>query len=215
MAEFTTRISDLPDNITMQTMHSPAQNPLQSQATQNSRSDESGAPIYLPMNVHPNPYGGSNEPTNSVMPIPRPENVATTYTLPSRDIPRNTDRYTQDEEIQANYIPKPSSRAVETDYIKDFEEKNDKERAMKNALKKGKSKMEMIWNELQIPLFISLLFFVFQLPLLQVLTSKYLGFLAIYDVDGNMNTRGLLTKSALFGLFYYLFIHAMEYLNEV
>ena len=68
----TTRISDLPENVKMTT----------NEIVQNTS--------YSPMNMHPYPYGNSNNP--NVMPLPQDKTNSyippnETHTLPSRDIP--------------------------------------------------------------------------------------------------------------------------------
>ena len=57
--------------------------------------------------------------------------------------------------------------------------------------------MDMLLTEIQIPLFIAILYFVFQLPVINSLLLKYFSFLAIYDIDGNFNLIGLILKSIL------------------
>ena len=100
MSDSTTRISDLPSNIKFEL------------------NDESqGNQAYKPMNVHPNPYGNSNNP--DVMPHPESVQVPQPQqTIPSRDIPIDTTSYQQDETIKPNYIP-PSN--VQDDYIREYE----------------------------------------------------------------------------------------------
>jgi hypothetical protein len=43
--------------------------------------------------------------------------------LPQRDIPRMPDDYTHDEQIQANYVPKPKKTV---DYIDEYQESTNK-----------------------------------------------------------------------------------------
>ena len=83
------------------------------------------------------------------------------YKLPSRDIPREQVSYQQDEEIQANYIPKPKKNR-DRDYIDDEENTDVHIRANNKQLtkqyeksKKQKQLTEDVFGELQVPLFIS------------------------------------------------------------
>ena len=65
--EKTTRISDLPENITVQM---PTYNP---NINQSNNMNMDSATNYMPINVHPNPYGISAQ--NPIMPIPQQPNV--------------------------------------------------------------------------------------------------------------------------------------------
>ena len=79
----TTRISDLPENVKMTT----------NEIVQNTS--------YSPMNMHPNPYGNSNNP--NVMPLPQDKTIVIppneTHVLPS-EYSIDTKVYQQDEQIQ-------------------------------------------------------------------------------------------------------------------
>ena len=130
MSESTTRISELPENITYQVGNAPqimgniAQMP---NPQSNSGHDDIGQNTYVPLNIHPNPYGGSQQPS---VPPPPPQNIKQRFSeedryelpqqrLPSRDIPINTLDYQHDEEIHANYVPKAK---LTSDYIRQYEE---------------------------------------------------------------------------------------------
>ena len=97
---------------------------------------------YMPLNVHPNPFGnasGNENPQWDAIPPPQydhpPRNPPAQTSsldmmpnfvppqpqrLPSRDIPTNQNHYTHDEEVQANYIPPPPPKVK--DYIKEYDE---------------------------------------------------------------------------------------------
>ena len=82
---------------------------------------DEGPGNYTPINVHPNPYGISDQ--NPIM--PNPEQTQQTQKtpqqniylegnpmanmpqqrLPSRDIPMDTTQYSQDNQVQPDYIP--------------------------------------------------------------------------------------------------------------
>ena len=115
MAEYTTRISDLPENITIQM-------PVQSTGFQQGRgTGDSDNMNYVPLNIHPNPYGIQDD-----VQIPYPQQSMGSdkaqLRLPSRDIPIVPTMYTNDEEIQPNYIPKSK---ITEDYIKSYERNNE------------------------------------------------------------------------------------------
>jgi hypothetical protein len=232
MAESTTRISELPENITMQIQHNyPVQpNPqYQPQIQQMQPVNEGMDPnntqnTYVPLNMHPNPYGIPDQPPNG-LPLPEaspqrerqssheitklqyndlmredPLQGMPQQRLPSRDIPMNPANYQQDEQVQANFVP---TVKLTSDYIREYEEAS--ERVMKEHEEKKyrEEKANTTFSELQIPLLIAVLYFIFQMPIINTFLRKYFSFLALYHSDGNFNLIGLLLKSILFGSIFY------------
>jgi hypothetical protein len=211
-----TRISDLPDQNNV--MGSMSAGPMSVGPMSASKSNnDSGLPNnYMPINIHPNPYGISTQ--NPIMQHPeqsdynsKQKNQQNQYIseeqimqmqkqrLPSRDIPQDTTGYIQDEEIKANYIPKVR---FEEDYVRkqeDMTERNLREYEDKN---KREKKLDIILNEVQTPVFVAILFFFFQIPLVNMFLKRF-SFLSIYNTDGNFNFNGLLLKSIMFGSLYY------------
>jgi len=213
MESTTTRISDLPENISLQMPNSFTQN-------NTGGFDQGSSTNYIPMNIHPNPYGISAQ--NPIMPNPQQPNVQQIQQvnqmeqlskqhqaelqnmqqmrLPSRDIPLDTSGYLNDEEIQANYIPKTK---LTKDYIREHEDKTEKIQREHEEKKHRENKVDDILTEFQIPVFIAVLFFIFQLPIINSMIFKRFSFLSIHNLDGNFNFYGLLLKSMLFGSVYY------------
>lgn len=177
---------------------------------------------YTPMNVHPNPYGMSQE--NPVMQNPEnqrlnndnmhKENFQTVglpdefrdqvmntpaQRLPSRDIPVNPDVYNLDENVQPNYIPKNEAK---NDYVREHHDMTERNLREYEQEKYRENKLDDILENLQMPIFVALLFFLFQLPVVNTMIFKKFSFLSIYGEDGNFNFYGLLLKSMLFGSFY-------------
>jgi|688.fasta_scaffold986309_2 hypothetical protein len=116
--------------------------------------------------------------------------------LPSRDIPLQTEQLTNDAQIQPNYIPQPSQQ--QRDYINDMNSDNinDYYRAEKNQ-----NSLDSLYDELQAPLLLAVLYFLFQLPFFKKTVFKYLPFFC--NSDGNYNFNGLIFTCALFGFIYY------------
>jgi len=114
--------------------------------------------------------------------------------LPSRDIPLQTEQLTNDAQIQPNYIPQP----IQRDYINDMNSDNinDYYRAEKNQ-----NSLDSLYDELQAPLLLAVLYFLFQLPFFKKSVFKYLPFFC--NTDGNYNFNGLIFTCALFGFIYY------------
>jgi len=117
--------------------------------------------------------------------------------LPSRDIPRNIEGIMQDPQVQPNYIPPQSN----SDYITEYEENED---IIKNYNRKAQysDSLDQIYEDIQIPLLISVLYFLFQLPIFRRYLYKF--FPALFSKDGNLNLYGFCFTSALFGLLYYI-----------
>ena len=226
----TTRIADLPENITVQ-MPSTSYNPQIQNLNQPNNMiyrQDSQEPntTYTQMNVHPNPYG--IPPQNNVMSLPQttqppknqnqflpqynmPQNEPQ-YRLPSRDIPVDTTQYLNDEQVQPNYIP---MHKLTSDYIKDYEDENEKPMQEYKQKKHRESLVDRVFTELQGPLFVAILFFIFQMPIVTRLMYSNLSFLSIYNSDGNMNFYGLFIKSIMFGLFYLGFSKFTNYIGEL
>ena len=114
--------------------------------------------------------------------------------LPSRDIPLHTEQLTNDMQVQPNYIPQPVSR----DYIND--ERDDLNTYY--ASEKNQNSLDSLYDELQAPLLLAILYFLFQLPFFKKNLFKYLPFFC--HSDGNYNFNGLIFTCALFGFIYYV-----------
>jgi hypothetical protein len=116
--------------------------------------------------------------------------------LPSRDIPLQTEQLTNDPQIQPNYIPRPAPKDV--DYINDDNSNNldDYYKAEKNQ-----HSLDALYDELQAPLLLAVLYFLFQLPFFRKTVFTYLPFFC--NTDGNYNFNGFVFTCALFGLIYY------------
>ena len=114
--------------------------------------------------------------------------------LRSRDIPMNTENLTNDPQVQANYIP--NSTANVEDYIDDDCDIN-------HPIPKASSdRLDKIYDEVQMPLLISILYFCFQLPICKRMLLRFIPFL--FSNDGNINLYGYFFMSILFGVIYYL-----------
>lgn len=131
--------------------------------------------------------------------------VAGATMLPSRDIPQNTQGHTQDAYIKPNYVPPPNH----TDYINDSDPSEyinsyQRDEHMKNSL-------DSIYDEIQTPLLISILYFLFQLPIIKKTLFKYIPLLC--HGDGNYNLNGLLFSSLVFGLLFFSLSKTMKQFN--
>lgn len=117
--------------------------------------------------------------------------------LQSRDIPMVTTEHSTDPYIQPNYVPPPQNNV---DYIKNLEETNDIINDYNNNYQRQNS-LDDIYNEIQTPLLLAVLYFLFQLPFFKNFLYGY--FPVLFSKDGNFNINGFLFTSILFGLLFY------------
>jgi hypothetical protein len=118
--------------------------------------------------------------------------------LPSRDISMSTIGISNDPHVQPNYVPPPQDN---TDYIRNYEQTSD----MINDYNKNaqdNNSLDDMYNEIQVPLLLAVMYFLFQLPFFRKMLFGY--FPVLFSTDGNMNINGFLFTSALFGLLYYM-----------
>ena len=129
--------------------------------------------------------------------------------LPSRDIPRSTEQIVTDPEIQPNYINQKS----EEDYIKNH--KHTPDEIVDKYIKQEhfENTMDSIYDEIQTPFLLTVLYFIFQLPIFKKQLFHYLPFL--FNKDGNINLNGLAFVSVMFGGSYYFCKKIMQQLNKI
>lgn len=119
--------------------------------------------------------------------------------LPSRDIPMMTTGISNDPQVQPNYVPPPQNNI---DYIKNYEDTSDiVENYSKNY--NQQNSLDDMYNEMQTPLLLAVLYFLFQLPFFRKFLYTYLP--ALFSNDGNLNINGFMFTSVLFGLLFYIF----------
>jgi hypothetical protein len=127
--------------------------------------------------------------------------------LVSRDIPLNTSHLMHDERIKASYIPPPIN---EKDYIQEQQD-TDNIIQMHNKKVNFENTMDDMYNEIQIPLVLGIMYFIFQLPVFKKYLFLYFPF--IFSNDGNFNFNGYVFTSFLFGFMYYSINKSMNYFN--
>lgn len=178
----------------------------QPQYPQNTHVGDEANLQYQPINLHPNPYGQSQStPEGPPLPSASPQrNQNNNYnveniprqTLPSRDIPMNTLEYQHDETIKPNHVP---SVKLTSDYIRDFERENDEQLRLHRENKYRQETAHNAIGDLQLPILVAILYFIFSTPIITKLMYKYLGFLKSYDEDGSFKISALILRSAIFG----------------
>lgn len=118
--------------------------------------------------------------------------------LASRDIPIDTLPMQQDVETSPNFIPKVSEERK--NYIPD---EDDLETIVKkqNVKTNHQNNIENMYNELQTPILLGVLYFLFQLPIFKKLL--YQSFPSLFMNDGNLSINGYIFYSSLFSIVFY------------
>ena len=116
--------------------------------------------------------------------------------LPIRDVPRNTESVVSDEQTMPNYVPKAPH-----DYIREHHENTQSFlEHHERSTNRGES-IDVVYETLQVPILLAILYFTFQLPVMRKYLLMYLP--SIFNKDGNHNLSGLLFISILFSFTYY------------
>lgn len=215
-----TRISDLPDNITMSHFGETAQ-------SQTDRAGDMASASYRQMNPHQNPFvqgqprmdampppaairGGSSQQLAAIPPsydMDRgPLGQTPQFPLPQRDIPMDSATF-RDESAKPNYVP--PAPINKPNYVLD-QETMLREKKVTESMKRAIDHKFDILAEFQIPLIVSILFWIFQMESLNRLFARYLKFAELFSEDGVLNGRGIIFKSVLFGGAYYGILRLME-----
>ena len=192
----TTSINDLPTD------------PMGSNANNISMiASEKGSPnINTSTNLNTNALSLDQSTISQIVNGLQQASVTGATMLPSRDIPQNTQAFTQDVYVKPNYVPPPTN----TDYINDSLDPSEyinsyqQEAQIKNSL-------DSVYDEIQTPLLISILYFLFQLPIMKKTMFKYIPYLC--HSDGNYNLNGLVFSSFAFGFLFYSLSKTMKQFN--
>jgi hypothetical protein len=174
----------------------------------NEPSDQSQMPNQMPSS------GGNSGMTLDQITISQIVNgiqqatLAGVTQLPSRDIPMTTNNIIADPQVVPNYVPPPPKQ--NEDYIKNFETTSD----MINSYNKNSrlnNSLDDMYNEIQTPLLLAVLYFLFQLPFFKKFLYKYLTFL--FSNDGNYNLNGYIFISILFGMLFHFLMKSASYFS--
>jgi len=128
--------------------------------------------------------------------------------LPSRDIPQNQQHIAQDVQIKPNHIPEQDSHV---DYIQEHQSNEQIIRAQMQH-QESKSKFDVIFDEVQGPIMLGILYFIFQLPVIQKHLCKLIP--ALFNSDGNPNLSGYIFTSSMFSSVYYFLVKGMFFLEK-
>ena len=126
--------------------------------------------------------------------------------LPSRDIPRETLQLATDVHVNADHVPLEEKMR---DYIGDYD--GTQEVIQKHMEEQEKmNQMDSLYNEIQTPVLIMLLYFLFQLPVVNSIVFKI--FPRLFHKDGNLTMGGLFLKTIIYGLLYYGIMKGISYI---
>jgi hypothetical protein len=234
-----TRIADLP---TGGSSNNGITSPQTISISESKNKSEGELPTnYKPINVHPNPYGISEQNPISQNPeIERqskqqnsldgfqsqhqqqqgglPEEYReqiqnmSAQQLPSRDIPMTTDSYNIDERVQPNHIPSVKER---NDYVREHHDMTEQHLREYEQKRYRENTLDAFLNDIQTPIFVAILYFLFQLPMVNTFIFKKFAFLSIYSEDGNFNFYGLVLKSLLFGNIFFTINKAIGFITTL
>jgi len=198
MSESTTSILDLPTN--------PANggnisNNIGLTATESFNQGQNTVLQQANMNSNANSVSLDQTTINQIVNGLQQASATGATQLASRDIPMNTSNLTHDLNIQPNYIPPPLHTQSQADYIKNYEETSDIINNY-NYNVENNNRLDDLYNEIQVPILLAVLYFLFQLPIFRKYLFTY--FPVLFSKDGNLNINGYLFMSALFGILYYL-----------
>ena len=126
--------------------------------------------------------------------------------LPSRDIPINTTAVSNDNQIKPNFIPEPQN----IDYITNSQTPADLI-SQNNKKQNSLDSLDVFYNEFQLPLLVSVLYFLFQLPIFRKTLKKTLP--SLFGNDANPNFYGYLFNSALFASIFYILVKLVNQLT--
>lgn len=204
----TTSISQLPGNIIPNSIDMPLQNQSNTNnviLTKNEVVSETTAQMANPMmqqistkQPEQNQQDNQNNYNEMISQLQKATMAGATG-LPSRDIPINPTAVNNDTQIKPNFIPEPQN----IDYISNSQTQED---LISQNTKKQNSlnSLDAFYNEFQLPLLVSVLYFLFQLPIFRKTLKKTLP--VLFGNDANPNLYGYLFNSILFATTFYILI---------
>lgn len=168
-----------------------------------------GAPLIYSPNI-----GGGDPIMNEVMQGVQRASANGMTMIPTRDIPMNPNSFTHDDQARPNYVPQPphdGSGSGSGDYIKEHTSMESIVRA--NARQSNQiDTIEAIYYDLQMPILLGVLYFIFQMP---VFRAQLLHFLpSLFGEDGNFKMIGLTATSAMFAGTFFVIMKVFNKLGE-
>jgi hypothetical protein len=128
-------------------------------------------------------------------------------TLPSRDIPQMTSEVALDNQVKPNYVPQQQGNYIDNNITPDY---------IINEQRRQQNKMDtldVMYDELQVPILLAIIFFLFQLPIFRTYLLRFAP--SLFNKDGNPNLSGYIINSILFALLYYIIKNSLNYLTTI
>lgn len=242
MAE-STRISDLPENITMKPVYSPDPTfkppavPAQTTSPQQPPQMYAGGldkPVgmpntsYVQMNMHPNPYGngppqggiGMPQQTHVMKPSNNPYISQSEQPIHMAHLPQHQLPSRDIPQDTTTYYQDPEINAnyipqpkSASDFVKEYEETYKQKEINIKTRDKAVRTLDDVFVEFRTTIIVGLLFLLFQSPVFHTMVLKHFTIFAINNPDGNLNVHGLLLKSAMFGGAFYFLEKLGDYVR--
>ena len=115
--------------------------------------------------------------------------------LPARDIPRETVSHTTDAQVKPNYIPPKQPEYIQQQQVNSYQP----------------SKVDKLLEEFRLPIILSILYFIFQMPSVQAFIVRMIPSVVH---NNELTMVGIMVKSVLFGLSYHVTMLSMDYFNQ-
>jgi len=127
--------------------------------------------------------------------------------LPSRDIPTNTNHFSQDQQTNPNWVPQEQTNYINNQVSQDMI--NQFSQQQNNILNNN----DALYDQLKVPVIISILFFIYNFSTFDKSLFKHFPFL--FNPDQNIQKSGLLVKSLLFGVGYFAINKGIEHFSKI
>ena len=205
MSEETTSIQELPT-----TQNAPSNQVVVQQPRGQPRGQPNGQPNGQQGGMQGGSHGGQsghppNELNNIIAGLQKAASNGATE-LPTRDRPMQTNQVMMDHNIKPDFVPEQPS----VDYIQNYNTQQAQLQQLQQDTQRTLNLSYLI-DELQLPIIVGLLFYIFQMPFTSSLLQKYLTFM--FKKDGHYNQVGYISISVLFGAIYYSTTLALKHIE--
>ena len=126
--------------------------------------------------------------------------------LQARDIPQSQEHLTQDAQMRPSFVPTIDA----TDYI-GFQQSSQEIINDNTNKKRNDDNMDIIYSNLQTPVLLALLYFLFQMPIVKQTTLRSIP--SMFRKDGNPNLSGYIINSVVFAGTYYVLMLILQYFS--
>ena len=126
--------------------------------------------------------------------------------LQSRDVPQSQTHITQDAQMQPNFVPAQEQE----DYIGASQTNGDVVREH-NEKRKVEESYDTLFDNLQTPVLLAILYFIFQLPVVKQTVFRLVP--ALFKKDGTPNLYGYITHSISFATVYTAVMMTLKYFS--